>query len=184
MINPFNPVLFLLVGFVVVFGEAYCTGLRRVLGAQIDLLPALMVCAGLRAGVTTVTALSVLCGLWFDALSENPLGVSVAPLFIAGLIVCWKNDLILREQTYAQCLLGFLASALVPLGTVLLLLSFERTPLLGWISIWQWIVVSLGGAAATPLLFNLFQWLDRALIYRRAHQTSFRPDRQIRRGRF
>ena len=36
---------------------------------------------------------------------------------------------------------------------------------------------------ATPVVFQLFDLFDRALNYRRATETSFRLDRQIRRGR-
>jgi hypothetical protein len=36
---------------------------------------------------------------------------------------------------------------------------------------------------ATPALFQLFALVDRVLSYRRASETSFRPDREIRRGR-
>ena len=44
-------------------------------------------------------------------------------------------------------------------------------------------VMSFGGAAAAPLFFELFAFLNRALGYRQVSETSFRPDREIRRGR-
>jgi len=61
--------------------EAAFGGVRHLLGAQIDLLPPLMVYAGLCTGLTTVTLLALCGGLWFDSLSANPLGVTVFPLF-------------------------------------------------------------------------------------------------------
>ena len=67
--------------------------------------------------------------------------------------------------------------------TLLLLLTSGHTPMLGWGSLWQWIVMTLGGGVATPVVFQLFGLFDRALNYRRTTETSFRPDRQIRRGR-
>ena len=59
------------------------------LGAQIDLLPALMVYAALNAGLPTVALLAVFGGLWFDTLSANPLGISILPLCSsAGRFIC------------------------------------------------------------------------------------------------
>jgi len=66
----------------------------------------------------------------------------------------------------------------------LLLLTAGHQPLVGWGSLWQWFVMSLGGAIATPILFLVFAWGERALGYRRVTETSFRHDREIRRGRF
>jgi hypothetical protein len=65
----------------------------------------------------------------------------------------------------------------------LLLLTAGKQPLLGWGSLWQWLVMTAGGAAATPLVFALFHWCDRALGYQPRTETSFRSDREIRRGR-
>ena len=41
----------------------------------------------------------------------------------------------------------------------------------------------VGGAIATPICFELFGWLQRTLAHRGAAESSFRPDREIRRGR-
>ena len=66
----------------------------------------------------------MLGGLWFDSLSANPLGVSVLPLFVVGLAIHVKRELIVRDQTFAQVVLGAAAPALaVPLLTLLLLLT-------------------------------------------------------------
>lgn len=176
-------VLIFLAAFLAVFWEAAFPGIRNVLGAQVSLLPALMVYAALSAGLVTMSLLALVSGLLFDSLSANPLGVSGLPLFIVGLLIYLRRDLLLREQTFAQIVLGFLASAFAPLGTVLLLLTLGESPLLGWGSLWQWLVMSLGGAAATPIVFTLFGWFSRVLGYQPVIETSFRPDREIRRGR-
>ena len=181
--NWLNTVFILVTAFLAVFWEAAFNGVRHLIGAQIDLLPALMVYAGLCAGVATVALLAVLGGLWFDSLSANPLGVSVLPLFVIGLVIHVKRDLILRDQTVAHLVLGFAASAAAPVLTLLLLLTTRHTPLLGWGTLWQLLVMSVGGAIATPICFELFGWLNRALVHRRATETSFRADREIRRGR-
>src|SRR5439155_23751367 len=100
--NWLNTILVLLVAYLAVFWEAAFNGVRHLLGAQIDLLPALMVYASLYGGFTTVILLAVLGGLWFDSLSANPLGVSVLPLFIIGVTIYASRELILRSQTVAQ----------------------------------------------------------------------------------
>ena len=178
-----NSILVLAATFLLVFWEAAFHGLHRLLGAQIDLLPALIVYASLSTSLVSMALVAVLGGLFFDTLSLNPLGVTVLPLFVAGFAIHLQRELILRHQLFAQFVLGLAASAVVPVLTVLLLMTMGQTPLLGWGSLWQWVVMSLGGAVATPVLFQLFDLFGRAFGYRRAVETSFRPDREIRRGR-
>jgi len=48
-----------------------------------------------------------------------------------------------------------------------------------WASLWQWGVMTAGGAAATPMLFAFFEWCGRVLGYRLHTEMAFRPDRQI-----
>jgi len=181
--NILQIILILLVAFLAVFWEAAFPATSRWLHAQVDLLPALMVYASLRLGLPAIALLAVCGGLFFDSLSANPLGISIVPLFAVGLAIFWRRELILRDQPYAQFVLGLGASATAPLLTVLLLLTAGHQPLLGWGSLWQWLVMSLGGAIATPLFFLLFGWFERALGHDRVSETSFRPDREIRRGR-
>jgi rod shape-determining protein MreD len=181
--NWLNTILVLGAAFLAVFWEAAFGGVRRVLGAQIDLLPPLMVYASLYTGLTTLVLLAVCGGLWFDSLSANPLGVTVLPLLVIGLALHLKRDLILRDQTFAQFILGLAASAAAPLLTLLVLLTMGRAPLLGWGTLWQLVVLSAGGAVATPIGFELFGWLERTLAHQHPTQPSFRPDREIRRGK-
>ena len=178
-----TTLLLLFTAFLAVFWDASFSWVRNVLGAQIDLLPALMVYASLCTGLTSVALLAFLGGLWFDSLSANPLGVTVLPLFLIGLAIYVKRDLILRDQTFAQSVLGLAASAAAPPMTLLVLLTMGHTPMLGWGTLWQWVVMSLGGGVATPVCFELFGWLHRTLVHSGATQSSFRPDREIRRGR-
>jgi rod shape-determining protein MreD len=178
-----NTVLILFAAFVAVFWEAAFQGIRHLLGAQIDLLPALMVYASLSTGLTTVILLAVLGGLWFDSLSANPLGVTVLPLLLLGVGLYAKRDLILRDEMFARLVIGFSASLAAPLLTLLFLLTTSRQPLVGWGSIWQLLVMGLGGALATPVFFELFGWLHRILGNVPASELTFRPDREIRRGK-
>ncbi|HWX22964.1 MAG TPA: hypothetical protein VN578_23935 [Candidatus Binatia bacterium] len=178
-----NTVFVLLATFLAVFWEAAFQGIRHVLGAQIDLLPPLMVYAALSTGLSTVCLVAVLGGLWFDSLSANPLGVTVLPLFLVGLALFVNRELILQDQMFAQFVLGLAASAAAPVMTLLLLLTTGHKPLFGWGSVWQLLVMSAGGALATPIFFELFGWLQRTLVHVPVAEISFRPDREIRRGR-
>jgi cell shape-determining protein MreD len=178
------PTIFILaVAFLAVFLEAWLEWPRNLLGAQIDLLPALMVYASLTHGLATVVLLAVCGGLWFDSLSLNPLGVSVVPLLLIGLFIYHSRDLLLRRHVFAQVVLGILAGALQPLGTLFILLNLGHLPVLGWFSLWQWVVLALGGGAITPLCFKLFDRIHGAFDYQPAPPKPFRPDREIKRGR-
>ncbi len=181
--NPLNTALIFATAFLAVFGEATLPGLRQLLGAQVDLLPAIMVYAALNASVTVVALLAVAGGLWFDALSANPLGISILPLFIVGWGIRSQREFILRELSFAQIVLGTVASASVPGLTVLLLLTGGKDPLLGWGSLWQWLVMTAGGALATPVIFALLDRCNRTFGYPPRTESSFRPDREILRGR-
>jgi hypothetical protein len=181
--NIFNSILILAAAFLVVFIEAAFSLPHRWLGAQIDVLPVLMVYAALNTDIITVSLLAVLGGLWFDSLSANPLGISILPLFAVGFPMWWLRDLLLRELSFAQLVLGAGASAAAPVLTVLLLLTGGYEPLLGWGSLWQWMVMTAGGALATPVVFSLFDWFNHALGYQPIKETSFRPDREILRDK-
>jgi hypothetical protein len=181
--NALNSILVLVAAFIAVFVESVVSAPRHLLGAQIDLLPALVVYAALNTNIVVLSLLAVFGGLWFDSLSANPLGLTILPLFAVGFPIFGQRDLILRELPFAQVVLGGIASAAVPLLAVLLLLSVGQKPLLGWGSLWQWIVMTAGGAVATPAFFTLFQWCDDALGYKPRTETSFRPDREILRDR-
>ena len=178
-----NTLFLLAAAVLAVFWEAAFNGLRNLLGAQIDLLPSLMIYAALFGRMSTIVLLALVGGLSFDSLSANPFGITVIPLFVIGFVIYISRDLILRDQFFAQVTLGLAASAIAPLLTLLLLLSAGSQPLLGWGTLWQWIVMSIGGAVATPIWFETFGWLNRTFVYAGVTQTSFRSDREIRRGR-
>ncbi len=178
-----NVLLLLVVAYLVVWVQATFTETRHVLGAQFDLLPSLTVYAALRSNLPGVLAVSVLGGLLQDAISANPLGVTMLPLFVAGSAVQQGREYVLREQNYAQMILGLAASAFCPLLAVIILINIDSRPLLGWFSLWQWTFVSVTGALFTPVWFLIFDALGGVLNYRPIGQGSFRPDREIKRGR-
>jgi len=178
-----NTIAVIVVAFVLAYLEAAWNLPRRWLGCQIDLLPALIVYTALFLNATSLALVAVLGGLWFDSFSANPLGASVLPLFAVGFAIQIGREIILRDLRYAQFFLGLAASALVPLLTLLIIKAGDATPLLGWGSLWHWLVMTVSGAVATPLFVGLFDWLQRTFRYQRAVETSFRPDREIKRGR-
>ncbi len=57
--NVFNTILILAAAFLAVFGETVFSAPRHLFGAQIDLLPALMVYAALNTNVVSVSLLAV-----------------------------------------------------------------------------------------------------------------------------
>jgi hypothetical protein len=91
--------------------------------------------------------------------------------------------LILRDQPYAQLVLGFGASAFAPLLAIIILFSCGAEPMLGWGSLWQWFVMTLIGGLMVPLYFRLFGKVYRTLGYERVVETTFRADREIERGK-
>lgn len=181
--NTLRTAYLLAAALLVVFWESAFDGIRALVGAQVDLLPPLAVYAALKGSLTSLVLLALVGGLGLDSLSANPLGTSVLPLFLIGLVLHVKRDLILRDQVFAQFVLGLVASAAAPVLSLLLLLTGGIRPLVGWGTAWQILVMCLGGALATPVFFELFGWLDRALSHAAPAQSSFRHDREIRRGR-
>jgi cell shape-determining protein MreD len=182
-VNHLNTFVILVVAYLAVFIASFPHGLRDWLGAQVDALPVLMVYCGLTTGLGTLTLTAVLGGLWFDSLSANPLGATVLPLFLTGLAVHHSRELILRDELFARFLVGATASACVPLLTVLLLYANGKQPLLGWPSLWQWSIMSVGGGILTPFCFWFFDRLNEVLAYKHPVEVSFRSDREIKRGR-
>ena len=181
--NWFNTIAILIAAYLAVFFQATFNELRQWVGVQIDLLPGLIVFAGLGSSIVTLTLLAVCGGLWADSLSSNPLGMSMLPLFLVGLLIHRSREFILRDQPFAQFVLGTAATAAASLLTLLMIINTNAQPLLSWFSLWQWIVLSLVGGSVTPLWFRFFDWIGDTLNYRPLGGNSFRADREIKRGR-
>ena len=182
-INLFASFLVLVAAFLAVFIESAFDLTRWLFGAQVSLLPPLMVYAALACDLPTVALLALGGGVWFDSLSANPLGVTTVALLVPGIIVHLRRGLILRREITAQIALGLAVSAAVPLLSVLLILSQRFQPLLGWHSLWRAVLVTLAGGVVTPLVFMALDGVTRSLSYRPVSESGHRPDREIRRGR-
>ncbi len=181
--NYLSFIALIAVTYLTVFLTAWQSGTRNWLGVQLDFLPALMVYCGLSVDWGTLSVIAVLGGLWFDSLSANPLGISILPLFLIGFVIERNRGLILRDQTYAQFCLGAAASVSAPILTLLMLLSMGNKPLFGWGSIWQWVIMGALGGASAPFYFRLFARIETAFNFQRHPEPSFRPDREVKRGR-
>lgn len=181
--NALNPIIILLAAYLAVYFQSSFDLFRNIFGAQINLLPALMIYTSLSMGIFSVILLAIVGGLLFDSLSANPFGISVIPLFIIGFAAHRFHGLLLRQQLYAQFAFGATASLLLPLLTLLFLLSGETAPLFGWGTLWQLLVLSLGGGLLTPVCFWTLDRVSNALNYQPIAQTTFRADRQIKRDR-
>ena len=105
------------------------------------------------------------------------------PLLLIGLLIFQSRDLLMREHLFAQVILGVAAGAAQPLATLFILLNAGVRPLLGWVSFWPRLVMAAGSGVVTPVCFKLLDRLRRALEYQPVTQSSFRPDREIKRGR-
>lgn len=178
-----RPILLLLAAYLGVWAETQLIFLRQLLGAPTHVLPALVVVAALRGGAGSILLVAGCGGLWFDAFSANPLGTTVLPLFAVGMAIRHFEALLLRDLPYAQFLLGAAAGVLVPVLTLGLLLTLGLEPAVGWGTLWQLVVMGATGGVITPPLFHAFAWLENALSHPTLPETSFRPDREIKRGR-
>jgi hypothetical protein len=182
--NGLNAIFIFAAAYISVFLQASCDFFRHWLGAQISLLPALMVYASLTHGLSMIALLAVGGGLLVDSLSANPLGASVLPLFVAGVAIFVRRDLLLRYSATAQLILGTAASAFCPAATLFLLLNSGHGPKLGWVSSWQILLGAALGGVLTPGCFILFDRFHHAFDYPSASSAPFRADREIKRGRF
>jgi hypothetical protein len=163
--NWFHTTCILLAALVCVFLEAAVTLPRDLFGAQVNPLPALVVYTALQSNVATLTLLVVCGSLWQSSLSADPPGIALLPLFLVGVFIEFNRRQFVRREHFVRFTLGTAASASVPLLTLFLLLTIGHEPILNWFSLWQWLVVSVGGGISTLLAFLVLDWLKIALSY-------------------
>lgn len=202
--NWVHPTAMLLGTWVLAFLQVWFGTVRGWLHVQPDVLPAMVVYAALFGGLPTLTAVAFIAGLGADAWSSGPFGLGVIPMLAVGFFLHHRRELILRESRWAQAAIGAAASVATPLVHLLCLVvlwpliaqpeplaaqwpefrsGLSELPVLGAARLWQLIVMGLGGAVATPVLFGFFQWIDRTCNYQPAPLPGRRGDRVIERGR-
>ena len=171
------------VAWLTAFAQTQFRPVVALLETPVGLLPALVVYAALSFDLVTVSCLAVFAGLSLDALSSGPTGVSIAPLFAVGFILQLRRHLILRDQMYAQFWLGLSSGVAVPLATLMLLELGSTHLIRGPFSLIQILILGLLNGAVCPVVFRVFDAIRRAFDYPVLPETSFRPDREIKRGR-
>jgi rod shape-determining protein MreD len=181
--HRWNLIALGLMSYVAVFLAARFHGFAMLTGAQFDFLPGLVVVAAMMHGVWAVLVVSITGGLLYDCLSANPFGVTTLVLALVGTFVYLNRDLLLRDQTYPQFILGAGASAAAPVLSYLVVSVMGRHPLVVWTSLWVWTLLAVTGGLITPVWFVIFRKVDKALHYQDVPESSFRPDREIERGR-
>jgi rod shape-determining protein MreD len=143
---------------IIVWFQAIGSPLGGWFGVKTDLLPSLMIYAGLTVGVRAVVAVGVVGALLQDSLSAMPLGVTLLPLCIVGLIAHQAQAYLSRDEKAQQLLLGALATfgasviVLLTLATIGKGVSFSL-----WLLV-RLVGVTLIGAIACPFFFAV---LDR-----------------------
>ena len=182
------PIIFsTVIAWIGVFAQSQVSWFRDLTGVQLEVGPSIMVYAGLVGNVWCLAGLSVLMGLGLDSLSMNPLGVSVLPLFVVGWLVNANRELLLRNESYAQLVLGIAATALASLMTLSMLVFVLGhkldSPQVNWITLWQWSLSSVVGGLISPILFYCGEAAKKIFMYESAPENRFRGDREIKRWR-
>ena len=175
--------------FFAVFFQSAFNGFRYSAGAQIDLLPPLMVFAGIRMRMIPMALLAIWCGFLLDGVSQNPLGSSMIPLFLAGWAVNFSRAWLIQDLFYTQFLMGFVASTFVPFFTLLTIVAVSsikglpNSPDLHWGLLARWMIVAVTGGILTPIIFKVFDKTMQALLYQTMPDSRFRVNREIVRRR-
>jgi rod shape-determining protein MreD len=175
--------VFAMTGYVITFAGSRVMFFRDLTGAQLDVLPGMMVYAAMAFRTDVVLGCGCLFGLFYDSLSANVFGSTFVSLAVIGLSASRFRELLLSDQFITHWVLGLIASGVAPLISVLIQNLSGNQPLLGLGSLWQWLIMTAGGGFVTPLWFKFFNRLDDASRFKELPEITFRPDRQIARGK-
>ena len=202
--NWVHPLALVLAAWVFAFAQCWFTALRSWLLVQPDLLPALVVYAGLSTRLPIALAVAVVGGMGLDALSSGPFGLGMVPLVGLATLLHVRRDVLLRDTAWAQATLCAAATLAVAIAS--LALPFLLWPLLSggepeaayWperLSAltalpspgpglpWQWLALTLVGALVGPACFAAFRLIERTFNYQPAPFVPRHGDREIKRGR-
>jgi hypothetical protein len=181
--NWLPPVFAFVFAWGAVFSQTQFGLIYEWLGASVNPLPALMIHAGLTHSSSTIAGLAIFAAISLDALSPMKIGTSIIPLFTLAYVMHVRRHLILRNEAYARVSLGFGGGLFVPVATLAILTLSDRPILSGWSTLWQIGANGVFNALMCPVCFGIFDWLEKTFGDPPAVESSFRPDRQIKRGR-
>jgi len=156
-------VILIFTSALIVWFQAVGSPLGGWFGVKTDLLPALMVYAGLTVGARGVVTVGIVGALMQDALSVMPLGVTVLPLCVIGLAAHQWQAYLSRDEKAQQLLLGaiatFGASAVV---LVTLAMKGQGVGFSFWLLL-RLLGVTLVGTIACPIFFAALDRVNRLL---------------------
>lgn len=145
---------------------------RDWLGSSISLLPSLLVYAAIQHPVWGVSIVAVFGGLLQDSFSGNPLGVSIAALFVLGFTLNQKRDFVMHQLPLARMLLGFLMGGTVTL-LGFLLTKITTAPAVSALIVAKTVfLTAIASAFLTPLTFHLFARLHRTFTFKTIRRGS------------
>lgn len=182
-LNWVTLMVFLAIGYAGIFVEARITWLRDVIGAQIDIVPGLMVYAAMAFPPAVVFFCAGFLGMMYDSLSANPLGTTMLSLCAVAAVLIHFREVLLSDQFTTHWVLGLCSTFGVTIISLGVIQAAGEQPLIGAATLWQVAVMTAGGGLLTPVWFRVLNRLDSALRYSEVSESAFRPDRQIARGR-
>ena len=136
---------------------------QKLFGLQLDPLPVLVMVTALRCPISTIGILAIFGSLIQNALSSNPIGTSILPLYSLGLIVHMNSKHLLFNRVGTRFMLGAAAGAFVQVLSLGILLITSHQPLVGWFSFWQLIVGAGFSGILALAFFPLTEWLDKSV---------------------
>ena len=161
--KSYSTLTILLIALVSIYVASAWNLPRQLFGAQLDPLPALMLVVALRSPISTIGMLSIFGSFAQSALSSNPFGLSLIPLYLFGFIVHLYSRSLYHHHSGSRLALGAAAGALIPIMSLGLLLVTNKEPLFGWFTLWQWAVGTLSSGLIALMFFPLIEWLDKSV---------------------
>ena len=160
-------------------------GLLReaVFGTRIDLLPVFVTYVALRGNVYQALGFAALAGVFVDSLSASPLGLSLIAYSMLGAVLSEVRNLVLRNETVAQIVLGAGVAVVSPILGLAVLWGTGFHPVVGWGTVFQIGVMGVAGGVLAPAFFQVFDWLEVELTFAEEPYSRFRSDVEIKRGK-
>ncbi|MGC8742470.1 MAG: rod shape-determining protein MreD [Verrucomicrobiia bacterium] len=182
--NYSHTIFLVIIGYLAIALEAtlFAT-IRGFTGINLDPLPAIIACSGLLSPIETIILVSLILGFMFDSISANPLGITAISLAIPGLLIHLGQGILVKKEWQTQFLSGVFAGALQPFISLFLLITMRYKPIFSVDSVFLISISAVICGFITPGVFKFLNWMDTTFNYSRVKTSSFRQDREIKRGR-